>query len=97
MKSVYDIIKRPVISEKSTALAEIANRYVFEVNPMAKKEEIRDAIQKLFDVTVKKVRTMNVHGKVKYMGRSISKRPNRKKAIITLGEGQKIDFFQTKA
>lgn len=96
MRSLYNVIKRPVISEKSTALAEIANRYVFEVDPSARKEEIRDAIQRLFDVTVKRVRTMNVHGKVKAVGRSLVKRPTRKKAIVTLAEGQKIDFFQTK-
>lgn len=96
MRSVYEVIKRPIISEKSTALAEVANRYVFEVAPQANKEEIKDAVQRLFNVRVRQVRTMNVHGKVKRVGRFVTKRPNWKKALVTLADGQKIDFFQTK-
>src|SRR6185312_14326750 len=94
MKSVYEVIKRPIISEKSTALAELGNRYAFEVAPSANKEEIRDAVQRLFKVKVSKVHTMVVHGKVKRSARAVTKRSNWKKAIVTLGEGQKIDFFQ---
>lgn len=96
MQSVYNVIRRPIISEKSTALAEVAGRYVFEVATQANKYEIRDAVQRLFNVKVRNVRTMIVHGKVKQMGRFVTKRPNWKKAIVTLTEGQKIDFFQTK-
>jgi len=96
MKTVYEVIKRPIISEKSTALAELGNRYAFEVAPSSNKQEIRDAVQRLFKVSVREVRTMIVHGKVKRAGRSETKRSNWKKAIVTLGEGQKIDFFQTK-
>jgi large subunit ribosomal protein L23 len=96
MKSVYDVIKRPIISEKSTAFAELGNRYVFEVATQANKQEIRDAVQNLFKVTVREIRTLIVHGKVKRAGRFETKRANWKKAIVTLGEGQKIDFFQTK-
>ncbi len=96
MRSVYEVIKRPVISEKSTALAEVANRYAFEVAPQANKQEIREAVQRLFNVKVREVRTMMMHGKVKRVGRFETKRPNWKKAIVTLTEGQKIDFFQTK-
>ena len=96
MRSVYDVIKRPVISEKSTALAEVAGRYAFEVALQANKQEIRDAVQRLFNVKVREVRTMIMHGKVKRTARFETKRSNWKKALVTLAEGQKIDFFQTK-
>ncbi len=94
MKSVYEVIKRPLISEKSTALAEVAGKYVFEVAAQANKFEIRDAVERLFKVKVREVRTATMHGKVKRVGRFETKRPNWKKAIVTLAEGQKIDFFQ---
>ena len=55
MRSVYDVIRRPIISEKSTALAEVGNRYAFEVATQANKQEIRDAVQRLFNVKVRKV------------------------------------------
>jgi large subunit ribosomal protein L23 len=96
MRSVYEVIKRPIISEKSTMLAEVGNRFVFEVAPAANKQEIREAVQRLFNVKVSEVRTMMMHGKVKRVGRFETKRPNWKKALVTLAEGQKIDFFQTK-
>lgn len=94
MKTIYQVIQRPIISEKSTALAEVAGKYAFEVAVEARKEEIRDAVQQLFSVKVRSVRTMIVHGKVKRTGRFETKRPNWKKAIVTLAEGQKIEFFQ---
>ena len=96
MKSVYDVIKRTVISEKSTALAEVAGRYVFEVANQATKPEIKDAVQRLFSVKVRDVRTMMMHGKVKRRGSTETKKSNWKKAIVTLGVGQKIEFFETK-
>ncbi|OFZ82491.1 MAG: 50S ribosomal protein L23 [Bdellovibrionales bacterium RIFOXYD1_FULL_44_7] len=96
MRSVYDVIRRPIISEKSTALAEIANKYAFEVAFHANKQEIRDAVQSLFNVKVRNVKTMVVHGKVKRVGRFETKRSNWKKALVTLTEGQKIEFFQNK-
>jgi len=96
MRSIYDIIKRPIISEKSTALAEVGGRYAFEVAPQANKIEIRDAVQQLFNVKVRAVRTMVMHGKMKRTARFETKKANWKKAIVTLAEGQKIDFFQTK-
>jgi large subunit ribosomal protein L23 len=96
MRNVYDVIRRPIISEKSTALAEVGNRYAFEVATQSNKQEIRDAVQRLFNVKVLKVRTMVMHGKVKRVGRFEVKRSNWKKALVTLAQGQKIDFFQTK-
>lgn len=96
MRSIYDVIKRPIISEKSTALAEVGGKYSFEVAPQANKQEIREAVQNLFNVKVRAVHTQVMHGKVKRVGRFETKRSNWKKAIVTLTEGQKIDFFQNK-
>ena len=96
MRTLFEVIRRPIISEKSTALAEVANRYAFEVAVKANKQEIKDAVQRLFKVKVLNVRTMVMHGKVKRVGRFETKRANWKKALVTLAEGQKIDFFQTK-
>lgn len=96
MRTVFEVIRRPIISEKSTALAEVAGRYSFEVSLKANKQEIKDAVQRLFNVKVRNVHTMVMHGKVKRTGRFETKRSNWKKALVTLAEGQKIDFFQTK-
>ncbi len=95
-EKIFEIIKRPVISEKSTALAEVANRYVFEVSAKASKPEIKSAIEQLFKVKVKAVNTAMMHGKTKRVGRFEVKRSNWKKAIITLAPGQKIELFQVK-
>ena len=96
MRTVYEVIKRPIISEKSAALSEVGNRYTFEVALKSNKTEIKDAVKKVFKVDVLDVKTMIVHGKLKRVGRFETKRANWKKAIVTLKEGQKIDFFQTK-
>jgi large subunit ribosomal protein L23 len=93
---IFNVIKRPVISEKSTALAEVANRYVFEVEASATKPEIKNAVEQLFKVKVKVVNTLMMHGKNKRSGRFEFKRSNWKKAIITLAPGQKIELFQVK-
>ena len=95
-EKIFSIIKKPVISEKSTALAEVANRYVFKVDPAATKTEIKEAIEQLFKVKVKAVNTIVMHGKNKRAGRFEFKRSNWKKAIITLNQGQKIELFQVK-
>jgi large subunit ribosomal protein L23 len=94
VRSIYDVIRRPVISEKSAALAEVANRHVFEVSMKANKYEVKDAVQRLFNVKVEKVRTCIMHGKVKRAGKGQVRRPNWKKAVVTLSEGQELDFFQ---
>ena len=96
MNTIYEVIRRPIISEKSTALTELGNRYAFEVALKANKQEIKDAVQRLFSVNVRNVHTMIVHGKVKRTGRFEVKRPNWKKALVTLADGQKIEFFQAK-
>ena len=89
------IILKPLITEKSTKLKETENSVAFVVSKKANKIEIKQAVQKMFDVHVETVRTMNVHGKVKRMGRFEGKRPDWKKAVVTLKEGDTIDFLET--
>jgi large subunit ribosomal protein L23 len=89
------IIRRPIIlTEKSNQLREM-NQVIFEVAPSANKIEIKDAIQKLFKVTVVDVNTMRYRGKDRRMGRGYAKLQNWKKAIITLKEGDQIQFFDS--
>ena len=88
-----DIIKRPIaLTEKASMLKE-DNKVVFEVALRANKVEIRKAVEELFDVDVVEVNTLVQRGKVKRMGRGHAKRPNWKKAIVTLAEGDDIQFF----
>jgi large subunit ribosomal protein L23 len=96
MNKIFEIIRRPIISEKSAALTEVAGKYAFEVLASANKNEVKDAVEKLFNVKVKSVRTMVMHGKLKRLPRAEVKLANWKKAIVTLAEGNKIDFFQAK-
>ena len=93
----YDIIKRPVLSEKS--YSEIANKkYVFEVAVDANKIEIKEAVEKIFGVKVEKVNTINVRGKLKRQGRTQGYTSKRKKAIVQLTKDSKaIEFFETLA
>ncbi len=89
------IIKRPIIlTEKSRLLQETGNHVVFEVDRRANKIDIRNAVQTLFKVTVTDVNTLVVRGKMRRMGRGYAKLQNWKKAIVTLKEGDKIQFFQ---
>ena len=89
------IIRRPIIlTEKSNRLRE-QNQVIFEVAPSANKIEIKDAIQKLFKVTVVDVNTMRYRGKERRMGRGYARLQNWKKAIITLKEGDQIQFFES--
>lgn len=88
-----DLIKRPVITERSSELME-ENKYVFEVDRRANKVEIRKAVEKMFDVKVERVNTMNQTGKLKRVGRSVGRTQDRKKAIVTLSaDSNPIDFF----
>ena len=93
----YDIIKRPVLSEKS--YSEIANKkYVFEVAVDANKIEIKEAVEKIFGVKVEKVNTTNVRGKLKRQGRTQGYTSKRKKAIVQLTKDSKaIEFFENLA
>ena len=89
----HDIIVRPVITEKSSRLME-KNQYTFEVHPRANKIQIRNAIQELFKVKVEKVHTIKVHSKPKRMGMFVGKSRSWKKAIVSVQQGQRIDFFE---
>ena len=93
----YDIIKRPVLSEKS--YSEIANKkYVFEVAVDANKIEIKEAVEKIFGVKVEKVNTINVRGKLKRQGRTQGYTSKRKKTIVQLTKDSKaIEFFENLA
>lgn len=90
----YEIIKRPMITEKSTLQKETDNQVCFEVDRRANRVEIRHAVEKLFNVKVAGVRTMQVKGKVKQRGRIIGKRRDWKKANVKLMPGQRIEFFE---
>ena len=89
---LHQIILAPVVSEKSTRVAEKRNQAVFKVLPDARKPEIKEAVEKLFSVKVKSVATLNVKGKTKRFGQTVGKRSDWKKAYVTLAEGQEIDF-----
>ena len=94
MKSAYDVIIKPVISERSMDLAP-EKKYTFKVAPDASKTEIKKAVEEIFGVEVKKVNVMNMDGKLKRLGRTIGRRPAFKKAIVTLTDASKeIEFFQ---
>ena len=94
MRDARSIILRPLVTEKGSIMRERGNTYLFSVVPDANRIEIGRAVQEIFNVKVKNVRTMVVHGKVKRMGVFQGKRPDWKKAIVTLEEGQSIDLFE---
>lgn len=94
MKDIYQILKAPVITEKSTAQRVESNKVVFWVDLQSNKSDIKEAIEKAFNVKVLDVNTVRVPGKVKRAGRNISKKPTRKKAYITLKQGEKIPLFE---
>lgn len=88
-----EIIKRPIITEKSMLLVERQNKYTFSVDKRANKVQIANAIEELFDVKVVKVNTMNVTPKKKRVGQHQGFKPQMTKAIVTLAEGSKIEIF----
>lgn len=90
----YGIIKRPLITEKTSIQKEQSNQITFEVDRMANRIEIKRAIEKIFKVNVAHIRTMQVKGKKKQRGRIIGKRRDWKKAIVTLLPGERIEFFE---
>ncbi|MCK5255748.1 MAG: 50S ribosomal protein L23 [Deltaproteobacteria bacterium] len=94
MKNTFNILKKPLITEKSNLMKEELSQITFEVDKKANKIEIKKAVEKLFKVHVTKVHTINMLGKRKRLGKSQGKRPDRKKAIVTLKEGDRIEFFE---
>lgn len=95
MRSSREVIISARLTEKGTRLRTQENKYVFLVDKKSNKLEIRNAVEDLFKVKVKKVTTMNQHGKVKRMGRFQGKRPNWKKAVVQLMPGEAIEIFET--
>lgn len=95
MKSPYNIVLRPIITEKSTSLKDANKEVCFEVNPRANKIEIKRAVEQLFKVKVERVRTQSRKGKKRRIGRSEGKKKDWKKAYVKLKEGEKmIEYFE---
>lgn len=94
MKNIYSIIKKPLFTEKGGSLKEAQNKVLVEVARDANKIEIKKAIEEIFKVKVAKVATINEQGKMKRYGKSLGKTSDRKKAIITLRQGEKLEFIE---
>jgi large subunit ribosomal protein L23 len=95
MKDPRQVVLRPLVTEKATTLKDEHNQVSFQVAMDANKIEVRQAVEAIFRVKVTGVRTQVVFGKEKRMGRYLGRRPSWKKAIVTLGEGSKIDLFES--
>jgi len=94
VKDPRSVVRRALITEKGTTLREAANQFYFEVATDANKIEIKNAVQKIFNVKVKNVRTMTMPGKTKRMGRYQGQRPDWKRPVVTLEAGQTIPVFE---
>ena len=92
--NIHEVIRRPLLTEKSTIGREELNLATFAVDPRATKHDIRRAVEGLFDVSVLKVRTMRQHRKKRRVGKNAGTRSEWKKAIVQLAEGQAIEFFE---
>jgi len=93
-KNPRDIVFEPVVSEKSYDLIQDTNTYTFVVDKRANKTEIKQAIAEIFDVRVTRVNTINRRGKMKRTGYKMGKRPDSKRALVTLAVGSSIDIFE---
>lgn len=91
--NMFEVIKRPLVTEKST-VAQENNKYSFAVSPKATKQEIRAAVEHIFKVTVEEVRTLNMPSKFKRVGRNVGRTSEWKKAIVRLKEGDRIEFME---
>ncbi|MDA8241190.1 MAG: 50S ribosomal protein L23 [Nitrospiraceae bacterium] len=94
MKNLYTVVKRPLFTEKGSALKESENKLLIEVAKDSNKLDIKKAVEEIFKVKVEKVATIKSHGKWKRYGKSIGKKSDRKKALITLKKGEKLDFIE---
>jgi large subunit ribosomal protein L23 len=94
MKDARSVVRKALITEKGTALRELRNQYHFEVDPGANKIEIKHAVETLFSVKVRSVRTQQMRGKVRRQGRYAGRRSDWKKAIVTLMPDHKIELFE---
>ncbi len=91
--ALYKVLNAPRVTEKSTLCQEMGNQIMFDVATWANKQQIKAAVEILFDVKVLSVQTSNVQGKNKRFGRTVGRRKDWKKAIVRLEEGQTIDFY----
>lgn len=89
----YYVIKKPILTEESTIQTRNSNQYAFHVDPKANKSQIRDAVETMFNVKVLAVNTMNYQGKTRTRGRHRGRRPDWKKALVTLKDGDSIDLM----
>ena len=92
MITIYDVIKKPLITEKAVEMKETFNQVSFAVDPRAGKRQIKDAVETLFNVKVASVRTMNFKGKKKRFGMRYGQRKDWKKAVVFLAEGETLEF-----
>lgn len=94
MKVIYEVIKRPLFTEKGMDLKERENKILIQVHPEANKHEIKQAMEEIFKVKVEKVATVSIPGKTRRYGKYVGKRSDKKKAVITLKKGEKLDFIE---
>ena len=92
--NTYRILKRPLVTEKSTTEKDLRNKLFFEVDRRANKIEIKVAVEKIFKVNVLDVATLSMKGKLKRAGRHFTKLPDWKKAVVTIKPGQRVEFFE---
>ncbi len=90
----YQVIKRPILTEKSGFLADELNRYTFEIDRRATKQMVREAVERIFEVEVVRVNIINMPSKTRRMGRHTGETSEWKKAIVTLADGDTISFFE---
>jgi large subunit ribosomal protein L23 len=94
MKDIYQVIKKPLITEKANILKEKDNKVAFVVAQDANKAQIKEAVERLLKVKVLKVNCSSMQGKARRLGRTSGKRPDWKKAVVTLRAGDRIEFFE---
>ena len=90
----HQVIQKPLVTEKGTLAQQFANQYYFSVLPTATKNDVRLAVESIFNVDVVSVRTLNMDGKKKRVGAKVGRKASWKKAIVTLKEGDKIEFLE---
>ena len=91
---LYEVLRRPLVTEKNTGILQVQNKYAFEVAEEANKPQIKQAVEKAFKVNVTAVNVMKVPGKTRRVGRRLTLTQSWKKAIVTLKSGDKIEFFE---
>ena len=91
--NAYEVLVKPIITERATGLSDRMNKFTFQVHPRANKHQVRDAVESMYGVRVAKVATLSVPGKLKRRGASIGRRSDWKKAIVTLEDGESIDVM----